>query len=263
MISAFARAAMAFGDDSYLAAAERAADFVHGKMYDTKRLLRSYREGPGPEGFADDYAAMAAAALDLYEATGRIKWLQWAAELHATLDDLFLDRDHGGYFSARSGDASILVRMKEDHDGAEPAASSLAARNALRLARILDDTALEARALATVRAFGEQLRGMPSSMPAMVAALLLSTAAPRQIVIAGPLAEPATQALSRVARELATLDTVLLYADGAEGQAWLSEKVPFVRSAVPIDGKPAAYVCENFACRLPITDAGDLRKQLK
>jgi hypothetical protein len=263
MISAFARAGMAFGDDAYVTAAERAANFVRQKMYENKRLLRSYREGPGPEGFADDYAAMTAAALDLYEATGRITWLQWATELHATLDELFLDPEHGGYFSARSGDASILVRLKEDHDGAEPAASSLAARNALRLARMLDDSALEARALDTMRAFGEQLRGMPSSMPAMVTALLLSAAAPRQIVIAGALEDPATQALARVARESAAPETVLLYADGAEGQAWLSEKIQFIRSAIPIAGKPAAYICENFACQLPITDADDLRKQLK
>jgi uncharacterized protein YyaL (SSP411 family) len=263
MISAFARAGMAFGDEAYVAAAVRAGDFIRGKMVDRKRLSRSYREGVGPEGFADDYAAMTAAALDLYEATGRIAWLQWGAELRETLDDLFLDTEHGGYFSARAGDESILVRMKEDHDGAEPAASSLAARNALRLARMLDDGMLEDRARQTMRAFGEQLRGMPSSMPAMVTAVLLAEAKPRQIVIAGPLDDPGTKALACVAREMATPETVLLYADGADGQAWLSEEVEFIRSVAPVDGKPAAYVCENFACRLPVTDAEELRKQLR
>ena len=262
MISAFARAGMALADDAYVAAAVRAADFVREKMVTNKRLLRSYREGPGPEGFADDYAAMAAAALDLYEATGRIKWLQWALELQQTLDDLFRDRDHGGYFSAREGDASILVRMKEDHDGAEPAASSLAARNALRLARMLDDATLDTRALETIRAFGEQLRAMPSLMPAMLSALLLSAATPRQIVIAGPLENPTTQSLARVAQQSATPDTVLLYADAAEGQAWLSEEIDFIRTATPVSGNPAAYLCENFTCHLPITDPTELRNQL-
>jgi uncharacterized protein YyaL (SSP411 family) len=256
MISAFARAGMAFGDDAYVKAARKAAEFVRGSMYRGGRLLRSYREGPGPEGFADDYAAMAGGALDLYEATGEIAWLQWAAELQGTLDGLFLDGENGGYFSARAGDASIVVRMKEDHDGAEPAASSLGARNGLRLARMLDDAELAARATETINAFAGQLNGMP----AMLEAFLLSMTEPRQIVIApGDGAEP----LARVARELATPETVLLYADGGTGQAWLGERLEFMRTAGPVEGKAAAYVCENFTCRLPITDAGELRNTLR
>ena len=254
MISAFARAGMALGEEGYVQAARKAGEFVRNSMVINGRLLRSYREGPGPEGFADDYVAMAGGALDLYEATGEIEWLKWAAELQGTLDELFLDRENGGYFSAREGDASIVVRMKEDHDGAEPAASSLAARNCLRLARMLGDTALEARAAETMRAFSEQLRGMP----AMLGALLLSMSPRRQIVIAGA----PGNALARVARELATPETVLLYADGGEGQAWLAERLEFMRTAVPVEGKAAAFVCEDFACRLPITDAARLRGEL-
>jgi len=260
MISAFARAGMAFGEKAYVEAAEKAARFARESMYQGGRLLRSYREGPGPEGFADDYAAMAGGALDLYEAGGEIGWLQWALELQQTLDALFLDREHGGYFSARAEDASILVRMKEDHDGAEPAASSLAARNARRLARMLDDAALEARALETISAFAGQLNGMPTSMPAMLDAYLLSSSPPRQIVIAGP--PEAAEPLARVARELAAPGTVLLYADGGPGQAWLAERLAFMRSAAMAGGKPAAYLCENFVCQLPITDPGELRKAL-
>jgi uncharacterized protein YyaL (SSP411 family) len=260
MISAFARAGMALGDAGYTAAARTAAEFVKTRMFSNGRLLRSYREGPGPEGFAEDYAAMTGAALDLYEATGEVSWLQWAAELHKTLDDLFLDREHGGYFSAREGDASIVVRMKEDHDGAEPAASSLAARNAVRLAWMLDDAELEAGAVRTVTAFAEQLRRMPTSMPAMLSALLLSMSPKRQIVIAG---SPAASAeLARVAREFAWPETVLLFADGGDGQRWLSERLELMR-ATGLGEKPEAYVCENFACKLPVTDPVELRGLLR
>ena len=254
MISAFARAAMALGDDTYADAARAAASFIRRSMFPGGRLLRSWREGPGPEGFAEDYAAMAGGALDLYEATGEIEWLQWAVELQGTLDELFLDREQGGYFSARAGDASVIVRMKEDYDGAEPAASSLAALSAFRLARLLDGDDAEARR--TVRAFGGQLSAAPTSMPAMLTALLLSNAKPRQIVLAG---DPSS-ALSRVARAMAAPETVLLYADGG---TWLAERLPFLRTAAPVDGKPAAYVCENFACQLPITDPEELRKTLR
>jgi uncharacterized protein YyaL (SSP411 family) len=260
MISAFARAGMALADVAYIQAARKAADFVRGSMHHRGRLLRSYRQGPGPEGFADDYAAMATAALDLYEATGEIPWLQWALELQTHLDTLFLDPANGGYYSARADDASILIRMKEDHDGAEPAASSLAARTALRLSRMLDDAALRSRAMQTMQAFATQLRGMPTAMPAMLNALLLSASPSTQIVIAGSPAD--AEPLARVAREHATSETVLLYADGGPGQFWLADRLAFIRTAVPVDGQPAAYVCENFACRLPLTDPAELRKAL-
>jgi uncharacterized protein YyaL (SSP411 family) len=262
-ISAFARAAMALGDDAYAETARKAAEFVRRSMYREGRLSRSYREGPGPDGFADDYAATAGGALDLYEATGEIEWLRWAVELQGKLDELFLDKENGAYFSARAEDASIVVRMKEDHDGAEPAASSMAARIALRLARMLDDAAMEERGMETIGAFAEQLRGMPSSMPAMLGVLLGSMSERRQIVIAGALENADTQALARVARKFAAPETVLLYADHGPGQAWLGERLAFMRTARPIEGKSAAYVCENFACRLPITDPEELRKALR
>ena len=260
MISAFARAGMALGEDAYTDAARKAAEFVRRAMWKEgrgARLLRSYREGPGPEGFADDYAAMTGGALDLYEATGEIGWLQWAVELHRTLDELFLDKENGGYFAARAGDESIVVRMKEDHDGAEPAASSLAARNGLRLGRMLDDAALEERAMRTMRAFAQQLLGMP----AMLSALLLSMSKRGKIVIAGP-AEKAA-GLAQEARAMATPETVLLYADGGAGQEWLGERLELMRTVGPVEGKAAVYVCEDFACRLPVTDEGELRKALR
>ncbi|HEX4086095.1 MAG TPA: thioredoxin domain-containing protein [Chthoniobacteraceae bacterium] len=254
MISAFARAAMALDDQAFADAARAAAMFIRGSMVREGRLLRSWREGPGPEGFAEDYAAMAGGAMDLYEATGEIEWLQWAVELQATLNELFLDREQGGYFSAREGDAGVIVRMKEDHDGAEPAASSLAARNAFRLARMLDGDDSEARR--TVGAFAGQLSAAATSMPAMLTALLLSGAEPRQIVLAGEPSSP----LARVARAMATPETVLLY---AEPGSWLAERLPFIRTALKVDGKPAAYICENFTCQLPVTDPEALRKALR
>jgi len=96
----------------------------------------------------------------------------------------------------------------------------------------------------------------------MLTALLDSVGAPRQIVIAGPLEDPATQALARVARQSATPGTALLYADSGPGQQWLAERLDFIRTATPVEGKPAAYVCENFTCQLPITDPEELRREL-
>ncbi len=120
----------------------RAATFIRGELYDAARkvLVRNYREGPSAvEGFADDYAFVIQGLLDLYEASFDVRWLQFAIELQETQDRLFFDEERGGYFSGTGKDASILLRMKEDNDSAEPAASSVAALNLLRLAQIRND----------------------------------------------------------------------------------------------------------------------------
>ena len=141
MISAFARAAQVLGDTNYLEAATRAAEFVREKLYDGKAhtLRRSYRGGPSDvAGFAEDYAFYIQGLLDLYEASFDVQWLQLAEQLQATQDRLFWDDKNGGYFTSTGDDPSILLRMKEDNDNAEPAPSSIAALNLLRLAQIRD-----------------------------------------------------------------------------------------------------------------------------
>ncbi len=123
MISAFARGAQVLGDTNYLEAATRAAEFVRANLYDAKShtLRRSYRGGPAEiGGFAEDYAFYIQGLLDLYEASFDVKWLRLAEQLQATQDRLFWDDKNGGYFTSTGDDPSILLRLKEDSDNAEP-----------------------------------------------------------------------------------------------------------------------------------------------
>jgi hypothetical protein len=264
MISAFARAAQILDDTSYLAAAQGSARFLREHLWQDGALLRSYREGPGTiAGFADDYAALIQGLLDLYEADFDIAWLQWALELQKKQDALFGDPTHGGYFSVAAGDPSILLRMKEDHDGAEPSPNSVSAMNLLRLAQITDDRALHDRAVKTIGAFADPLARMPSTLPQLLCALDASLAKPRQIVIAGQPDAADTRALLRETHGRYVPNKLLLLADGGAGQAWLGQKLEFLRTVAPIDGKAAAYVCENFVCQLPTTDPAKLRELLK
>jgi uncharacterized protein YyaL (SSP411 family) len=139
MISAFARAAQVLDDPRHLEIAIRSANFLRANLYDetSKLLYRSYREGrSNTEGFADDYAFVVQGLLDLYEASFNIEWLKLAFHLQETQDRLFFDDKNGGYFSNSGRDESVFVRMKDDNDGAEPAASSVAALNLLRLSQI-------------------------------------------------------------------------------------------------------------------------------
>ena len=136
MVSALARGAQVLGEPERLAAASRAAEFIERELYDAKTgtLFRSWREGRSDiPGFAEDYAYLIQGLLDLYEAGFEIRWLQWAVKLQARMDTLFWDPEQGGYFNSRADDPSVIVRLKEDYDGAEPAPNSVAAMNLIRL----------------------------------------------------------------------------------------------------------------------------------
>ena len=261
MISAYARAAQALDEPRYLEAAARAAKFLRANLYDekSKLLFRSYRDGRSAvEGFADDYAFVVQGLLDLYEASFDVEWLKFATQLQETQDHLFLDAKNGGYFTTSGKDASVLLRMKDDNDSAEPAASSIAALNLLRLAQIRGEREMEDRARKTIDAFGPTLSHFASAMPQMLVALDFSLSKPRQIVIAGKKDVPSTKALLTEVHRHFLPKTILLLADGAEGQKYLGERNEAIRGMSILNGKSAAYVCENFTCKTPVTASNQL-----
>jgi hypothetical protein len=266
MISAYARAAQVLDDARYLEIATRAAKFLRRNLYDekSKLLYRNYRQGRSDiEGFADDYAFVIQGLLDLYEASFDIEWLKFAIELQETQDRRFYDEKNGGYFSTSGKDESVFLRMKDDNDGAEPAASSVATLNLLRLSQILDNQKMAKRARKTIDTFATTLSHFPSAMPQMLVALDYSLSKPRQIVIAGKKDGPETKALLKEVHRHFLPKTILVLADGAEGQKYLGEKNEAIRAMSLVDGKSAAYVCENFTCKAPVTDPKQLAALLK
>jgi len=267
MISAFARATQVLDEPRYLEIAARAANFLRENLYDSSRkiLYRNYREGRSDiEGFADDYAFVIQGLLDLYEASFDVEWLKFARELQETQDRLFFDEKQGGYFSTSGKDKSVVLRMKDDNDSAEPAASSVAALNLLRLSQFRDDPAAAGaeHARKTIDAFAATLSHFASAMPQILVAVDFSLSKPRQIVIAGNKDSTETKALLKEVHRHFLPDTILLLADGAEGQKYLGDKNEAIRAMSMIEGKSAAYVCENFTCKAPVTDPGTLSELL-
>jgi uncharacterized protein YyaL (SSP411 family) len=261
MISAYARAAEALGEPRYLEIATRAANFIRAHLWDDslKTLFRSYRHGRSAvEGFADDHAFVVQGLLDLYEASFDVEWLKFAIELQETQDRLFFDEKNGGYFSTSGKDKSVVLRMKDDNDSAEPAASSIAALNLLRLSQIADRKEWQERAQKTIAAFGPTISHFASAMPQMLVALDFSSSKPRQIVIAGKKDAPGTKALVTEVHRHFLPKTTLFLADGAEGQKYIGERNQAIRAMSMVDGKPAAYVCQNFTCKAPVTDPKQL-----
>jgi uncharacterized protein len=152
----------------------------------------------------------------------------------------------------------VLLRMKDDNDSAEPAASSIAALNLLRLSQIYDDKQLEHRARKTIDGFATTLSHFPSAMPQMLVALDFSSSKPRQIVIVGKKDAPETKALLKEVHRHFLPKTILVLADGAEGQKYLGKRNEAIRAMSMVNGKPAAYVCENLTCKAPVTDPTQL-----
>jgi uncharacterized protein len=267
MISALARAHQVLGpgEGDYLATATRAAEFLQRELFEDERgvLFRSWRQGRGrTEAFAEDYAFLIQGLLDLYEAGFEVRWLQWAERLQAAMDTLFWDEKRGGYFNSATGDTSIVLRLKEDYDGAEPAPSSVAAMNLLRQGRLWHDDVLVERGRRTIEAFRAQWTRAPHALPQMLCALELALESPRHVVLTGAPASPGFQALTAVLHERSGPRRLLLAAAGGDGQDWLTRRAPWIREMQALGGAPTAFVCEEFACQAPVTAPAALRKLL-
>ncbi len=261
-LTAFAEAGARLDRDDYLAAAETLASFLRETMTDERgRLYRTYRAGQAKgTGYLEDYASVANGLLDLYTATGDLRHLEEARRLTALARQLFEDSDLGGYFFTPVDGEALIARRKELADQPIPSGNSLLAIVLLRLARIYGEEELELRALDVFRLAFSLLERAPSAVGYALCALDLHFSPPREVAIVGPFAEAATLSLRRAALERFEPSTVFAFAEGADDPAL--ERVPLLVGKGLVDGQPAAYVCENFVCRAPVTDPQALRETL-
>jgi uncharacterized protein YyaL (SSP411 family) len=251
MISAFALGGAVLEEPRYAEAARRAAEFILGRMYDpaTGILLRRYRAGDSAiPGFLDDYAMFTQALIDLYEAQFDLAHLRMAMKLTEKMRELFED-PAGAYFSSPAGDASLVLRVKDDYDGAEPSGNSVAAMNLLRLARMTNRTEFREAAERTFAAFGTRLSHAPVAIPQMLAACEFALSAPREIVFAGEKASPALDGLLRELRRRFVPNRVVMLAD-----SHLADWVPGIEGMTAPASGAAVYVCRNYACQLPVSE---------
>jgi uncharacterized protein YyaL (SSP411 family) len=257
MIGGMATAGATLGEARFIQGARAAAGFVLSKLYDPwgRRLLRRYRAGEARHaGNLDDYVSLAAGLTDLYEVTGEIQWLRGAIRLTDDLLVQFRDPDNGGFFDTPGGDGSLLVRLKEQHDGAEPGGNAMAAILLLRLSEMTGNPEWKRMAEEIFAHFAASLEHRPLMMPLMVAALDSSLQKPLQIVIAGSRENPGREQFVREVYARYLPDRTLVYADGGGGGEEMAEMLPFMKGMGPIGGKAAGYLCRDFVCKLPTND---------
>ncbi len=251
MITAFARAYQVLGNSAYLKLAADSADFIlkHLCREIDNTVLHRYRDGESKiEGTLEDYAFFTQGLIDLYESSFDEKYLEKAVLLTETMIRDFYDEDASGFFDTSGKDKSILVRTKEDYDSAEPTGNSIAIMNLMRLSFLTGREKWYDLAYSSILAFSAKLEKMPYAMPQMLVALDYALHKPKQIIIAGREKDNTAEYMLREVYKRFIPNKVLVKIDPLNAPKSLT----FASGVVINEPVTTAYVCENFACRLPV-----------
>jgi hypothetical protein len=250
MIGALAGAGAVLGRSDYLDAARTCAEFVLRDLRDRDgRLLRTYKDGEARlNAYLEDHAFLLDALLTLYEATFEPRWFEAARKLADTTIGRFGDPDRGGFYSTSEDHEQLIARRKEIGDHPIPSGNSAAALALLRLEALSGERSYGEQAEGVLRLFAKVAPRQPSAFAHLLRALDFQLAPTKEVALIGDdVAE-----LAAVVRSGYRPHLVL--AGGPQG----SEVPPLLSGRPKVDGKSAAYVCENFACQAPITTAEHL-----
>ena len=260
MIGAMAEGHRVFGDPRYLASAERAARYVlesmrrpDGGLYRTARAGKTHLDA-----YLEDYAFMADALIDLYEA-GAGRWLKEALDLAERLIADFSDPEGGSFFFTAHGHEQLLVRSREGHDGAIPNANAAAASALARLSYHFDRADLRERAAAALRAYGKQVERAPRAFCTSLAVAELLLEGPLELVYVGSRSDERLESLVRRVAMRYIPNRVIAHVDPAEAP---SVRSPLLEGKTLVGGAPALYVCEHFACKAPVTSPDEVDSAL-
>ncbi len=258
MISSLAYGGAVLGEQEYIRAARDAAAFILNTLQEGNRLMRFFRAGRViDKGFLDDYAFLILGLIDLYEASFDVGWLREARALAEQMISLFSDEAEGGFFLTGRDAERLIARDKPSYDGAVPSGNAAAALALLKLGTVMESWfADEARRI--LHRFSGDMAGSPSSTTFLLLALDYELGPTQEIVIAGRSPAESQELIQEVKQHFLPNAVVLFRGAGDEGIPLVHE-VPFVADLVPIDGRAAAYVCANYACREPVTTREDLR----
>jgi len=264
MIAALAKGAQAFDEPKYAEAAKRAADFIlTGMRREDGRILHRYRDGhTAILANVDDYAFLIWGLLELYETVFDVDYLQTALDLNSEMIKYFWDEKDGGFYFTAEDAEELIVRQKEIYDGAIPSGNSVAVSNLFRLSRITANTDFEDKANKIMLAFSKDVESAPSGYTQMMVALGFGIGPSYEIVIVGnPEADDTKEMLSSLGKHFIPYKVVLLKHDDQE-KADITRIAEYTEYHSSFDGKATAYVCLDFACKMPVTNTEEMLKLL-
>jgi len=264
MIAALAKGAQAFNEPKYAEAAKRAADFILTDMRrEDGRILHRYREGhTAILANVDDYSFLIWGLLELYETVFDVDYLQAALDLNSEMIKYFWDEQDGGFYFTAEDAEELIVRQKEIYDGAIPSGNSVAVSNLFRLSRITANTDFEDKANKIMLAFSKDVESAPSGYTQMMVALGFGIGPSYEIVIVGnPEADDTKDMLNSLGKHFIPYKVVLLKPAGQE-TADITRIAEYTEYHSSFDGKATAYVCLDFACKMPVTNTEEMLKLL-
>jgi uncharacterized protein YyaL (SSP411 family) len=257
MLGAMARAGAVLDDKNYLAAAEKNLAFLKAKLWDpkTKTLFHRWRDGARDQvQLLEGYACLLSGVVELYEATLDPRHLDFAVALAESMVARFYDRERGGFWQSAPTEQDLILRIKEDYDGAEPAGNSVAILALLKLGKITDRKEFADAAEKSLQLFAGRLQDIPQAVPYMLQALDFSLQEPKRVVVAGDPAKPRTRALLHAAQSVYEPNKVVLGTEGAVE--------PFAKT-LSTSKEAVVYVCTGTECKPPTSEAAELAKLLK
>jgi uncharacterized protein len=258
-IAALADAGAVLERSDYLDAARECAEFVLTELRGPDgRLRRSWKDGAAPiAGFLEDHAYLADALLVLYEGTFEQRWFDAARETADAMIERFADSDRGGFFTTAADGEELIARRKDVDDHPIPSGNSAAAYSLLRLAALTGEHDYERHAVSVFRVFHRVAAEHPHAVAHLLRGLDFHLSPTREVALVAPAGENGLGELAGVVRS--RLRPHLVLAGGPEGTA----SPELMRERTAVEGRAAAYVCERFACRQPVTGADELAEALE
>jgi uncharacterized protein YyaL (SSP411 family) len=257
MIAALAKGAAVLDEPRYGEAARRAAGFLLAHLCENGRLLATFGKGKARlKGYITDYAFLIEGLLGLHELTAEWKWLEQAANLTDTAIAYYWDQQEGGFFFTASDHEQLIHRSKIGTDSAIPSGNSVMLFNLQRLAILLGRSDLRDKAADIIRVFSGAIEKQPFAFDRMLAGIEAWHNGFEEIAILGPADEPATRELVRAVYAGYLPNKIVVRAERAD------DRIPLLAGKGLVNGRPAAYVCRNYACRRPVTSPDELARQL-
>jgi uncharacterized protein YyaL (SSP411 family) len=265
MIAALAKGGQALNEPRYADAAARAADFLLKNLrHPDGRFLHRFRGGEAAiPGYLDDYAFLIWGLLELYQATFEVSHLREAVMLTDEMLKIFWDEKNGGLFFTGEDAEEGLARAKEVYDGAIPSGNSAALLNLVRLGRMTSNEEFEKKAEALMWAFGGQITRSPTAFAQFLVGVDFALGPTKEIVIVGGLDQEETKTMLAAIHERFLPRQILILRPNDESREVVEQLAPFVKGQNSIGGKTTAYVCENYACKLPTTEIDEMISQIE
>ena len=261
MLASFAEAAAILERSDYREAAEKNAHFVLENLQRDGLLLRTHKDNQSKlNGYLEDYAFLADGLIALYQATGKLRWLDEARTLTERMLEEFWDTEEGGFFYTGKSHEELIVRSKDFLDNATPSGNSVAAEVLLHLAALTSNEDYARKAVTIFRLLRDPLTRYASAFGRLLGALDFYLSTPKEIAIIGEREKQETKELLREIWTRYLPNKIVAQTGGNDARA--AEVVPLLLDRPMIDGRATAYVCEHFTCQQPVTTPAELARQL-